>query len=464
MEQPSEQTSESISAAVQLQKDFFRTGQTKSKDYRKRMLHTLAVQVRKYEKEICNALKLDLNKSETEAFVTEIGILLEEIKFTLKHLDKWMKPEKVKTAKTHIGSKGIRVAEPYGVTLIIAPWNYPFQLQLAPLIGAIAAGNTAILKPSELTPHTSALLSKLVEETFDPAYVAVLEGGVSTTSLLLDQPFDYIFFTGSVPVGKIVMEAAAKRLIPVTLELGGKSPCIVDKTANLELAAKRILFGKLINAGQTCIAPDYLFLHQGIKKPFIKELKRVIVNFYGENAIENEEFTKIVNHRHFHRLKRYLSDGEVLFGGQTDENKLKINPTLIKPQDLSSPLMTEEIFGPILPILEYDDIQEVIDFINSRPKPLALYLFTTSDQVEKQVIESTSFGGGCINDTLMHIATPYLPFGGVGESGMGTYHGEASFQTFSHFKSVLKQTNRFDFSFRYPNAKNSLKMMKKLMK
>ncbi|PMC40504.1 aldehyde dehydrogenase family protein [Bacillus sp. UMB0899] len=464
MVQQSEHTSESVTAAVQLQKNFFRTGQTKSIDYRKRMLQALADQVRKNEKEICYALKLDLNKSETEAFVTEIGFLLEEIKFTLKHLDKWMKPEKVKTAKTHIGSKGIRVAEPYGVTLIIAPWNYPFQLQLAPLIGAIAAGNTAILKPSELTPHTSALLSQLIQDTFDPAYVSVLEGGVQTTSILLDQPFDYIFFTGSVPVGKIVMEAAAKRLIPITLELGGKSPCIVDKTANMELAAKRIVFGKLINAGQTCIAPDYLFLHTKIKETFIEELKKVIVDFYGENAVENEEFTKIVNARHFHRLKEYLSDGTVLFGGQSDENKLKINPTLIIPQDLSSPLMTEEIFGPILPILEYDHIQEVIDFINSRPKPLALYLFTNRDEVEKQVTESTSFGGGCINDTLMHIATPYLPFGGVGESGIGTYHGEASFQTFSHFKSVLKQTNRFDFSFRYPNAKNGLKMMKKLMK
>ncbi|WP_175640501.1 aldehyde dehydrogenase [Metabacillus schmidteae] len=464
MVQQSEHTSESVTAAVQLQKNFFRTGQTKSIDYRKRMLQALADQVRKNEKEICYALKLDLNKSETEAFVTEIGFLLEEIKFTLKHLDKWMKPEKVKTVKTHIGSKGIRVAEPYGVTLIIAPWNYPFQLQLAPLIGAIAAGNTAILKPSELTPHTSALLSQLIQDTFDPAYVSVLEGGVQTTSILLDQPFDYIFFTGSVPVGKIVMEAAAKRLIPITLELGGKSPCIVDKTANMELAAKRIVFGKLINAGQTCIAPDYLFLHTKIKETFIEELKKVIVDFYGDNAVENEEFTKIVNARHFHRLKEYLSDGTVLFGGQSDENKLKINPTLIIPQDLSSPLMTEEIFGPILPILEYDHIQEVIDFINSRPKPLALYLFTNRDEVEKQVTESTSFGGGCINDTLMHIATPYLPFGGVGESGIGTYHGEASFQTFSHFKSVLKQTNRFDFSFRYPNAENGLKMMKKLMK
>ncbi len=458
------QTLESVQASVQSQKNLFQSGQTKSKAFRIKMLQKLADQIRDNEKEICHALKLDLNKSETEAYVTEIGFLLEEIKFTIKHLDKWMKPEKVKTAKIHIGSKGVRIAEPYGVTLIIAPWNYPFQLQLAPLIGAIAAGNTAILKTSELTPHTSMLLSKLIGYTFDPAYVAVLEGGVATTSFLLDQPFDYIFFTGSVPVGKIVMKAAAKRLIPITLELGGKSPCIVDDTANIELAAKRIAFGKLVNAGQTCIAPDYLFLQKRIRESFLDELKRKITDFYGENPIENKEFTKIINARHFNRLKGYLSDGVILFGGETDEKSLKISPTLIEPSDLSSPVMTDEIFGPIFPIIEYDDIQEAIDFINSRPKPLALYLFTTNENIEKQVTKSISFGGGCINDTLMHIATPYLPFGGIGESGMGAYHGESSFQTFSHFKSILKQTNRFDFNFRYPNAKNGLNIIKKLMK
>lgn len=459
-----EHSKDSVEKHVQLQKQYFKAGKTRSKEFRVNMLQTLEKQIRKHEVNISQALKLDLNKSETEAYVTEIGFLLEEIRFTIKHIDKWMKPKKVKTAKTHIGSKGYTVAEPYGVTLIIAPWNYPFQLQMAPLIGAIAAGNTAILKPSELTPNTSHLISSIINEVFDSSYIAVLEGGVETTTHLLEQHFDYIFFTGSVPVGKVVMEAAAKRLIPITLELGGKSPCIVDETANLELAVKRVAFGKLINAGQTCIAPDYLFVHNKVKEKFISEYKKVIHEFYGEHPIENEQFAKIVNERHFNRIKNYLSHGEVLHGGNVDETLHKIEPTLIVPRDMSTALMTEEIFGPILPIIEYEDIEEVIDFITDRPKPLALYLFTKNERIEQKVTETISFGGGCINDTLMHIATPYLPFGGVGESGIGTYHGESSFQTFSHMKSILKQTTLFDFSFRYPNAKNGLATLRKLMK
>ncbi|KKI93463.1 aldehyde dehydrogenase [Bacillus sp. SA1-12] len=459
-----EHSVQTVKAQVQAQKQFFQSGKTRSKEFRISMLETLAEQVRTHEEEICESLKQDLNKSKTEAYLTEIGFLLEEIRFTLKHLDKWMKPEKAKTAKTHIGSRAYKIAEPYGVTLIIAPWNYPFQLQLAPLIGAIAAGNTAILKPSELTPHTSNLLAKLIKEEFDPSYIAVMEGGVETTTNLLEQPFDYIFFTGSVQVGKIVMQAAAKQLIPLTLELGGKSPCIVDETADIKLAAKRIAFGKWTNAGQTCIAPDYLYVHKRIRHQFIDELKSVVLDFYGKNPVENEDYVSIVNDRHYNRLISYMTDGEILFGGQLSNEKRKIAPTLLVPNALTVPVMTEEIFGPILPILEYETIQEVIEFVTSRPKPLALYVFTTDEGVEKMVTESISFGGGCVNDTLMHIATPYLPFGGVGESGMGTYHGESSFTAFSHFKSVLKQTNRFDLSIRYPNAKNRLKMIKRLMK
>lgn len=457
-------TLDSVHSNVLLQKKFFHSGQTKPIEFRLKMLENLANLIRSNEEQICEALKLDLNKSKTEAYVTEIGFLLEEISFTLKNINKWMKPEKVKTAKTHIGSKGYKIAEPFGVTLIIAPWNYPFQLQLAPLIGAIAAGNTAILKPSELTPHTSSLLAKVISEVFDPAFIAVMEGGVETTSHLLEQPFDYIFFTGSVPVGKIVMQKAANRLIPVTLELGGKSPCIVDETADIGLAAKRIAFGKWTNSGQTCIAPDYLYIHKNIQNKFIEELKKVVVDFYGQNPIENEKYPKIVNQRHFNRVRGYLNDGEILFGGQISEEKHKINPTLIKPRDMSVPVMTDEIFGPILPIIEYEHIQDVIDFVTSRPKPLALYIFTTNEKIESVVTNSISFGGGCVNDTLMHIATPYLPFGGVGESGIGSYHGESSFVAFSHYKSVLKQTNRFDLRFRYPNAKNSLKIIKRFMK
>lgn len=459
-----EQSFATVEKTVQQQKKFFNSGQTFSKEFRMKMLQTLAEIIRANELDICTALKQDLNKSETEAYMTEVGFLLEEIRFTIKRLNSWMKPVKVKTAKTHIGSKGYKVAEPYGVTLIIAPWNYPFQLQLAPLIGAIAAGNTAILKPSELAPHTSRLIAKLMKASFDSSYIAVLEGGIETTNHLLKQPFDYIFFTGSVPVGKIVMQAAAKQLIPVTLELGGKSPCIVDETANILLAAKRIAFGKWTNAGQTCIAPDYLYVHHSVRDRLIEEIENVVKDFYGLDASKNENYPKIINSKHFQRVKGYLSDGELLYGGQVDEEQLKIAPTLMRPKDRSVPVMTEEIFGPILPILEYEKVEEVIEFVTNRPKPLALYLFTMNNQTEKQILEKISFGGGCVNDTLMHIATPYLPFGGVGESGIGTYHGESSFVAFSHYKSILKQTNRFDLSIRYPNAKNSLKLMKKLMK
>nr|WP_315906581.1 aldehyde dehydrogenase [Priestia koreensis] len=459
-----EQTLEDVKALVEKQKIFFRSGETRPLAFRVQALEKLGAVVRQNEARIIHALKKDLNKSEAEAYTTEIGILLEEINFTLKHLKKWMAPEKVKTAKTHIGSKGYKIAEPYGVTLIIAPWNYPFQLQLSPLVGAIAAGNTAILKPSELTPHTSHLMASLMKEAFLEKYVVVVEGGVKTTQHLLEQPFDYIFFTGSVPVGKVIMEAAAKQLIPVTLELGGKSPCIVDETADIALAAKRIAFGKLTNAGQTCIAPDYLFVHEQVREAFIREYIKVVQEFYGKDAIGNEKYVKIVNDRHFNRLKEYLQDGEILYGGRADEEVEKIEPTLLVPRNHNVPVMTEEIFGPIFPVLSYSDMETVVDFILKRPKPLALYMFTTNKENERKVMDEISFGGGCVNDTLMHIATPYLPFGGVGESGIGSYHGESSFTTFSHYKSVLKQTNKFDFSFRYPNAKNGLKIIKKLLK
>jgi aldehyde dehydrogenase (NAD+) len=453
-----------IEEQVRKQKRFYKTGATRTLEYRVNILTKLSNLIRANEEKILLALKMDLNKSNQEAYTTEIGILLEEIRHTIKHLEKWMKPEKVKTAKTHIGSKGYKMAEPYGVTLIIAPWNYPFQLALSPLVGAIAAGNTAIIKPSELTPHTSHLLAQMIHDTFDSECLFVMEGGVETTQNLLKQPFDYIFFTGSVPVGRIVMEAASKQLIPITLELGGKSPCIVDESANISLAAKRIAFGKLINVGQTCIAPDYLFVHKKVRDLFLEEFKKVVSEFYGQDPIGNEAYGRIVNHKHFERLKSYLDDGTILFGGNVNELELKVEPTILEPKNSNVSIMQEEIFGPILPLLEYEDIQEVIDYVTERPKPLALYVFTTNEDIEEKVNSKISFGGGCVNDTLMHIATPYLPFGGVGESGIGSYHGESSFSTFSHYKSVLKQTNKFDFRFRYPNAKNGMKIMKKLMK
>ncbi|WP_254871174.1 aldehyde dehydrogenase [Bacillus sp. Marseille-Q1617] len=459
-----EASRKSIQNAIERQKHFFKEGGTKPLDMRKQTLEKLAKVIKEHEKEILQALKQDLNKSEMETYVTEIGILLEEIRFTLKHIDEWAAPVKVKTAKTHVGSKAYKVPEPYGAALIIAPWNYPLQLALSPIIGAIAAGNTVIIKPSELTPHTSNLISDMIHSHFDPEYITVIEGGVETTQSLLDQPFDYIFFTGSVPVGKVIMEAAAKQLIPVTLELGGKSPCIVDETANISLAAKRIAFGKVTNAGQTCVAPDYLFVHQNVKEVFVKEFEKAVRDFYGKNPLTNDTYGKIVNERHFNRLTDYLQDGEILTGGRVDHASLKIEPTLMVPKDQSVPVMQDEIFGPIFPVMEYESLDDVIEFINDRPKPLALYLFTSDDNVVDKVNGSISYGGGCVNDTLMHLATPYLPFGGVGESGIGNYHGESSFATFTHYKSILKQTTKFDFSFRYPNAKFGLKILKKLLK
>ncbi|AZB44770.1 aldehyde dehydrogenase [Bacillus sp. FJAT-42376] len=455
---------EEIKLVLQEQKTYFASQETKSVSFRMEQLRKLKDGVKKHEQDIVKALALDLNKSELEAYSTEIGILYEEINFTLKRLQNWAKPKKVRTALTHTGSKGYVISEPFGAVLIIAPWNYPFQLALSPLVGAIAAGNTAVIKPSELTPNVSALIKRILEEQYPASYITAVEGGVSTSQALLAQPFDYIFFTGSVPVGKVVMEAASKHLTPVTLELGGKSPTIVHEDANLKLAAKRIVFGKFTNAGQTCIAPDYLLVHKKVKHGLMEAMKEAIKEFYGENPLESSRYSKIVNERHYSRLTGYLQDGDILFGGDRSDDTHRIAPTLLENAAPDSPVMTEEIFGPIFPVMEYETLDEAIEFVNARPKPLALYLFTESKDTELAVTSRVSFGGGCVNDTLMHIATPYLPFGGVGESGMGNYHGKYSFETFSHSKSVLKQTTRFDFSFRYPSAKNGLKLVKKLLK
>jgi aldehyde dehydrogenase (NAD+) len=459
-----EASADEIKRLLAAQKDFFESQETKPAGFRLAQLQELKNSIKKNEQQLISALREDLGKSELEAYSTEIGILYEEIGYTLKHLKKWIKAKKVKTAMTHIGSKGYIIPEPYGSALIIAPWNYPVQLALSPLIGAIAAGNTAVIKPSELTPNVSRVLAALIKEAYPEEYISTVEGGVETSQQLLGQPFDYIFFTGSVPVGKLVMEAASKSLIPVTLELGGKSPVIVHEDANISLAAKRIVFGKFTNAGQTCIAPDYMFVHEKVKQPLLEEMKKYIKEFYSDSPLDNEDYSKIVNSRHFSRLEAYLSDGQVLFGGRVNGELRKMEPTLIDAPSFDSPVMQDEIFGPILPVYGYANLDEAISFIQSRPKPLALYLFTGSQEIENKVNGTVSFGGGCINDTLMHIATPYLPFGGVGESGIGSYHGMSSFGTFSHYKSVLKQTTLFDFSFRYPSAENGLKLIRKLMK
>lgn len=453
----------SISEIVHKQKAYYKSGATRRLEARLEQLNLLKEAIRRRESEILEALRIDLNKSEQEAYMTEIGILLEEISFVSKRLKGWMKPRKVKTAKTHLGSKGFIVPEPFGSVLIIAPWNYPFQLAVAPLIGAIAAGNTAVIKPSELTPHVSAVLTSLIGEIFDPAFVTVVEGAVETSEQLLAEPFDKIFFTGSVAVGKLVMKAAAERLIPVTLELGGKSPCIIHQDANMKLAAKRVAFGKLTNSGQTCIAPDYLLIHESVKDAFVAEYQKVIKQFYGKEPMASEHYGRIVSPRHFERLQSYLTNGSVVLGGQSDSESLKIAPTLLEDVTWESPVMQEEIFGPILPMMTYKHLDEVVNMVNARPKPLALYLFTVNQSVQDRIIEQIPFGGGAINDTLMHIATPYLPFGGVGESGMGNYHGEYSFNAFSHMKSVLKQTNAFDIKFRYP-SKTGAVLIRRFMK
>ncbi|AKL86796.1 YwdH [Bacillus atrophaeus UCMB-5137] len=454
----------SIPSIISRHQAFFTAGHTRSIKARLDALRNVKQAIKTYEADVLSALYQDLHKSEHEAYTTEIGIVLKEISFVMKHLRKWAKPKKVKTPLTHIGSQSVMIPEPYGTVLVIAPWNYPFQLALSPLIGAIAAGNTVIVKPSEYTPAVSAVLSSIIRDVFPSDYVTLVEGGPDTSTALLKQPFDYIFFTGSVSVGKIVMEAAAKQLIPVTLELGGKSPCIVHKDADIKLAAKRIIFGKFTNAGQTCIAPDYLVVHEEIKSEFVKEMKHIIGEFFGHQPELNPAYGKIVSERHFQRLIGFLNDGIPLTGGKADHKHHKIAPTILDQVKDEAPVMQEEIFGPIFPLFTYRSTDEVIAMVNARPKPLALYLFTNHKTVEQHILENISFGGGCINDTLMHAATPYLPFGGVGESGIGRYHGFDSFNTFTHKKSILKQTNRFDLAFRYPSSKIGLRLIRKLLK
>ncbi|MCM0649561.1 aldehyde dehydrogenase [Clostridium swellfunianum] len=447
-------------------KSYFHTGITKDINFRIRQLKKLKISIQKFEKEILDALYKDLRKSEFEAYSTEIGFVLDSISYMIKNLKKWSKPVRVKTPIHQCPSKTYVMYEPYGTVLIIGPFNYPFQLVIEPLIGAMASGNCAVLKPSESTPTISALIRRLIEETFDKNYIRVVEGEKETTSALINSPFDYIFFTGSVPVGRIVMEAAAKNLVPVTLELGGKSPTIVDKTANLDIAAKRIMWGKLINTGQTCIAPDYLLVHKDIKDLFLSKLKMTIVDFYGAVASDSKDYGRIVNSRQFDRLASIIDKDKpkIVYGGSCNRKDLYIEPTLINNATWEDASMKDEIFGPILPILEYNDLQEAINIINERPKPLALYLFTEDSAVEHKVLNSVSFGGGCVNDTISHVASPYMPFGGVGNSGIGGYHGEESFKTFSHRKSILKKSTAFDMNIIYPPYKNKVTLVRKLLK
>ena len=454
----------SVSSIVNKQKEYFYNGHTRSVEVRKNNLKKLYEGVQRFEQEIFQALKLDLNKSVHESFTTEVGYVLKEISFQLKHISSWSKPKRVRTALTHFGSKGKVVPEPYGVTLIIAPWNYPFQLAIAPLVGALAAGNTIVLKPSELTPNVSKVITRMLEELFQEELVAVVEGGVEESTALLKEPFDYIFFTGSVGVGKVVMEAAAKQLTPLTLELGGKSPCIVHKDAKIDVTARRIVWGKFLNAGQTCVAPDYMYVHASVKEQLIEALRHEIEKQYGKEPLHNDNYVRIVSERHFERLCTFLKDGKTVIGGNYKKETLHIEPTVLTNVTWESAVMEDEIFGPILPIIEYDNIEDVIDTIQQHPKPLALYVFSEDKGVQKKVTSNISYGGGCINDVVYHLATPYLPFGGVGSSGLGSYHGEESFRTFSHYKSILAQSTAFDMKIRYSSTKSASKVIRKLLK
>ncbi|MCL6515302.1 aldehyde dehydrogenase [Alicyclobacillus sp.] len=449
---------------VEQQRAYFQSGQTLDLAFRLQALRRLLEQIAAREADISRALHADLHKSAFEAYSTEIGFVLAEIRFTLRHLHRWVRPERVRTPLTHLGAKSLVIPQPYGVTLIIAPWNYPFQLAIAPLIGAIAAGNCAVIKPSEWAPRTAMVVQEIVSSVFPKEHVCVVQGAVEETQALLAEPFDYIFFTGSTAVGRVVMEAAAKHLTPVTLELGGKSPAIVHRDARLDLAAKRIAWGKFTNAGQTCIAPDYVYVHRAVRDAFLTSLQQAIVHLYGPRPLENPAYTRIVSEHHFHRLMAFIQPHQVFLGGQGRPDERVLEPTVLVDVTWEDPVMQEEIFGPILPVLVYEDLGEVMEALQSRPKPLALYLFTQDAEIERRVLERVPFGGGCVNDTLYHFASPHLPFGGVGHSGMGAYHGRASFDTFSHRKSVLKQTVRFDLPFRYPNQKDGLKWVKRFLR
>ncbi len=420
--------------------------------------------IKKHENEIMSALKLDLNKSEFEAYETEIGIVLEEIKYVIKHLSNWTRPKRVKTPLMHFPSSSVLYTEPYGVVLIMSPWNYPFQLAMVPLVGALAAGNTCVLKPSEYSFHTSEMIEKIMKEVFREEYVAVVRGGREANKSLLDEKFDYIFFTGSPQVGKSVMESAAKHLTPVTLELGGKSPCIVDETANLKLAAKRIVWGKFLNAGQTCVAPDYVLVHKRIKDELIIEMKKYITVFYGKDPLQSEHYPKIINQKHFERLLSLIENSKIVTGGGCNKDSLQIAPTILDHVTWENAVMKEEIFGPLLPILQFERLSDALAAIRERPKPLALYFFTTSKKRERYVMKNASFGGGCVNDTVIHLTNPNMPFGGVGESGMGRYHGKNSYDTFTHQKGVIKKSNLLDINLRYPPFENHLSILKKIMK
>lgn len=454
-----------ISDLVNKQRDYYNLGETRKYENRRKALKQLYNGIVYNENNIKEALLKDLNKASGEAYLSEIGVTLKEIRYLLKHLKKFMKNKRVRTEITNFPAKSFISPFPYGVTLIMSPWNYPIYLTLAPLAGAIAAGNTVVIKPSNYSPATSDVIEKLISETYNHEFVTVVKGGREENQDLLNQRFDYIFFTGSTSVGKIVMEKASKNLTPVSLELGGKSPTIVTEDAKIDLAAKRIVFGKLINSGQTCVAPDYILVDSKKETELIEKLVFYIKEFLGEEPLNNPDFGKIINEKHYQRLMDLIKNQDVEFGGYGDKDTSRICPTILKNVDPNSPVMQEEIFGPILPVISYDNMNEAIDFVNNRPHPLAFYLFATSKDTINNFLNNCQFGGGCINDTIMQVASDYLPFGGVGDSGMGNYHGKASFETFTHYRSIIKKSNLIDLPIRYlPISKKKEALIKKVLK
>jgi aldehyde dehydrogenase (NAD+) len=441
---------------------YFESGVTRPAAFRKEQLRKLKAAIVLRESALLSALHEDLGKSPEEAYVTEIGQVLHEISYALRHLDSWMKPERIATPLAYFPSRSTILKEPLGIVLIIAPWNYPLMLLLSPLVGAIAAGNCMVCKPSEHAPATSAALASLLGDTFPSSFIQVLEGDgaeVIPALLALERP-DHILFTGSIPVGREILKLAAPGLVPVTLELGGKSPAIVDGTADLGVTARRIVQGKFINAGQTCVAPDYLLVHASLRERLIEALRAAIVDFFGENPAASPDYGRIINAGRFRKLKGFLSAGRIIQGGQTDEQALYIAPTLLDEVPADSPIMQEEIFGPLLPIMTFEDREELSTMIGRHPQPLALYVFSEDRRWVEELVRSISFGGGCINNTLVHFGNPALPVGGIGYSGMGRYHGRESFRTFSHLKSVTRSGTWIDPKVKYPPYKGKMKIFR----
>ena len=452
-----------FSELVARQRAYFESGATRTADFRLQALEKLRTALIRNEGVIFDALKADLNKAPMESYMCENGLVLEEIRFHQKHLRRWMQNRRVPTPLAQFHARSFIAPEPYGVALILSPWNYPIQLCLSPLVGAISGGNCVVVKPSAYAPQTSAAIARLLGEAFPPEYIAVVEGGRAQNSALLEEKFDYIFFTGSVAVGKVVMEAAAKHLTPVTLELGGKSPVIVDETADLKLAARRIAFGKVLNAGQTCVEPDYLLIHKSVKQPFIEAFRAALKEFFPTG--DYSDMPTIITEKHYRRLRGLLEGQKIILGGGCDDARRFIEPTLLDDVSPDAPIMQEEIFGPILPVLTFESLDEAIAFVRARPRPLAFYIFTSRQETEKRLLDSCSFGGGCINDTIIHLATSHMPFGGVGDSGMGSYHGKKSFDTFTHERSIVKKSTWLDLPMRYhPYGDKKLNLIRKFMK